>query len=350
MADRYLNPIVQEDLKRIMDALPSRKKLYNKTVLVTGANGMLASYMVHFFMYLNDTEDAGIKIYALSRNEEALRANFGFGTEKGSVKLLVQDVTEPIAIDGELDFVFHMAGMADPVSIMNDPVGVIKANVLGTMNVLELARKHGAEMVFTSTREVYGAMPYDPVKIREEDMGTLDNTDPRSCYPESKRLAEALLVSYNKEYMVNYTNVRIAHAYGPGMRLNNDGRVMADFISDAVSGRNIVMKSAGQALRSFIYVTDAVTGMLTALLNGGKSESYNLSNETEEISVRELAELITELAPLDLKVVFDNSQDASGYVKFKRVALDTTKLEGLGWKPEVGLKEGIRRTLEFYTC
>lgn len=330
-------------MERIARVLPDAKNFNNKSILVTGANGMLAAYLVSFFTYLNEVSGAGIKVYALSRNGKRLKERFG-----DRVEILAQDVTAEICVSGELDYIFHLAGMADPVSIKTDPVGIIRANVQGTMNVLELAREKGALVVFASTREVYGAMPEGTYLIHEEDAGSLDPADSRSCYPESKRLAETLLVSYHNQYYVNFTNMRIAHAYGPGMRLENDGRVMSDFMSDAVHGRDIVLKSAGTALRAFVYVSDAVKGILIAVLRGEANTSYNLANEREEISVKDLAELCCELAPTDIKVVFDTDADQSGYTKFTRVALDTSKLEALGWEPDIELREGIARTLEYY--
>ena len=335
--------ILQADMAMIASGLPEVEKLHNKSILVTGANGMLAAELTRFLIYLNREQKAGIKIYALSRNGSGLWEKYG-----GAVEIMAQDVTAPIKIEGKLDHIFHFAGMADPVSIKRDPVGIIKANLQGTMNVLELAREKGACVCFASTREVYGAMPEGTLKIREEDMGSLDCTDSRSCYPESKRIAETLLVSYHNQYYVNFTNMRIAHAYGPGMRLENDGRVMSDFMSDAVHGRDIVLKSAGTALRAFVYVSDAVKGILIAVLRGEANTSYNLANEREEISVKDLAELCCELAPTDIKVVFDTDADQSGYTKFTRVALDTSKLEALGWEPDIELREGIARTLEYY--
>ena len=341
MTDGYHNGIIREDLRRIAEGLSDKSKLYNRNILVTGANGMLAAYLVYFFMYLNEEEGAGIRIYALSRNGDRLIEKFG-----DNVEILAQDVSSEICVPDKLDYIFHLAGMADPVSIKTDPVGIIRANVRGTTNVLELAREKGAKVVFASTREVYGAMPSGVTLIRETDMGSLDPADPRSCYPESKRMAESLIVSYSKQFTVNYSILRIAHAYGPGMRLENDGRVMADFISDAVRGRDITLKSKGDALRSFVYVSDAVSGILEAAI-GPDNEIYNLANEGEELSVRELAELCAELSPSDIKTEFAENADQSGYVKFKRVALDTSKLEALGWKPEVGLAEGVKRTIEY---
>ncbi|MBR6473500.1 MAG: NAD-dependent epimerase/dehydratase family protein [Firmicutes bacterium] len=344
--------MIREDMERIFDSLPDLESLKNKKMLITGANGMLAGYLVRFFAYLNSEKSFRMTVYALSRNGAKLEENFRDEIEQGGVIPLVQDVTDTIPDDITPDVIFHLAGNADPGSIMNDPDGVIRANVEGTVNMLELARKSNAEIVFASTREVYGALPEGTLKIREDDMGSLDMTDPRTCYPASKRKAEALLKDYNNKYYVNYINLRIAHVYGPGMKVENDGRVMADFLGDAIHGRNIMMKSSGEMLRAFCYITDAVSGILTAYLKGERNTSYNLANETEEISVRDLAGLIagsaSEKAGLHkTNVVYDLSADKSGYAKFKRVSLDTSRLEALGWRPEVSLEDGIVKTLKY---
>ena len=172
----------------------------------------------------------------------------------------------------------------------------------------------------------------------------LDPLDDRSCYPESKRAAETLLKSYYLQYGVPYNVVRIAHSYGPTMRLEKDGRVMADLMGDAVAGRDIVLKSRGEAVRAFVYVTDAVVGMFAVLFHGEATKAYNLANETEPVSVKELAR---ELATLRGVQVVVSEGEQKGYCAYRRTALDTSALERLGWKPEVSLKEGISRVLQF---
>jgi nucleoside-diphosphate-sugar epimerase len=223
----------------------------------------------------------------------------------------------------------------------------MKCNLQGTINVLELAWHHDVKRVlFASTREVYGKNE-DAEQLNESAFGTLDPLDDRSCYPESKRAAESLLKSYALQYGVLFNTVRIAHSYGPTMNLENDGRVMADLISDVVAGRSIVLKSTGTAVRAFLYVTDAVIGMFTVLFLGEPSTAYNLANETEPISIKDLALLLTSFRKdIDLKLVYDTRQQVNtkGYCTYKRIALDTRKSEALGWSPHISLKEGLTRT------
>lgn len=225
----------------------------------------------------------------------------------------------------------------------------MRCNLVGTMNVLDWARVSGvAKVIFASTREVYGKNE-EAELLDEQAYGTLDPQDDRSCYPESKRAAETLLRSYFLQYGIPYNIVRIAHSYGPTMRLENDGRVMADLVSDVVAGRDIVLKSNGEAIRAFLYVTDAVLGMFTVLFRGKAGEAYNLANETEPVSIRELAQrLAASRNDKTIRVVV-NEGDQKGYCAYRRTALDTTAIGHLGWKPRVSLGEGITRVVSSFT-
>ena len=177
----------------------------------------------------------------------------------------------------------------------------------------------------------------------EKAFGALDPLDYRSCYPESKRAAETLLKSYRLQYGVAFNTVRIAHSYGPTMKLENDGRVMADMMGDVVAGRDIVLKSSGEAIRSFLYITDAILGLFAILFHGEEGKGYNLANEREPITIRELALKIANLQK-GLKVSSINSEEGrKGYCNYQRIPLDTTAIESLGWKVQVTLDEGIRR-------
>lgn len=335
---------------RDMEELTSRsyipfENLKGKSVLVTGATGMLAYYFTMALMHLNIEKNYDIRVIALVRNKEKAQKKFeGFLTDS-RFEILAQDVCEEIKIDGAVDYIFHAAGAASPYFIKNDPTGIIAANTEGTVNVLELAREKKAQVVYPSTREIYGKV--EGVEfIKETDMGVFDPLEARSCYPESKRIAETILKSYQVQYGVPFTVLRIAHSFGPGMIINNDGRVMADFISDAVNSRNIVLKSEGLALRAFCYVTDAVAAIFAVMLKGQCGEAYNLANETEPTPIRDVALTLSELFPeRNIEVVFEISTDTSGYCNYTRVGLDTAKLEALGWKPEVKLRDGLKRTV-----
>lgn len=324
-------------------------QLDGQTVLVTGAAGMLASYVTWLLLRLHEYAGIDVSVVALCRNSQKAERYFGSYVGKPYFRMLTQDVCDTITYDGAVDYIFHLAGNASPHFINTDPVGIMKGNLLGTMNVLELAReKRTAKVLFASTREVYGANEHAD-KLDECSYGVLDPLDARSCYPESKRAAETLLKSYRLQYGVDFNTIRIAHAYGPTMTLENDGRVMADLVGDVVAGRDIVLKSNGEAIRAFLYVTDAVLGMFTVLFRGKAGEAYNLANETEPVSIRELAQrLAASRNDKTIRVVV-NEGDQKGYCAYRRTALDTTAIGHLGWKPRVSLGEGITRVVSSFT-
>lgn len=342
----YEKSVVKADMDDLISRDIPFEMLKGKTVLVTGATGMLAYYFTLGLMHLNIEKNYGIKVLALVRSKAKAEAKFaGFLNDENFV-ILAQDVCTPIDYEGDIHYIFHAAGAASPYFIKNDPTGIIAANTQGTVNILELARRSGTEnVVYPSTREVYGKVD-DVDFVKESDMGTFDPLDARSCYPESKRMAETILKSYMVQYGVNFTVLRIAHSYGPGMIIGNDGRVMSDFITNAVNSEDIVMKSDGLAERAFCYVTDAVAAIFLVMLKGEKGEAYNLANETEPMAIRDVAKLISSLFPeRNINVVYQESTDTSSYCNYARKGLNTEKLEALGWKPRVLLKDGLKSTV-----
>lgn len=344
----YNNKVVQDDLTQICRSGLNWKEFDNKTVLITGATGMLAEYLAFILLYLRKDYDVRVNVIALCRTRNHAEKVYGDFLDKDYFSLLYQDVCMPIEYRGEIDYIFHLAGNASPYSINNDPVGILKANLLGTFNVMELAREKSVHRVlFVSTREVYGASSES--QLLETSFGRLDPMDNRSCYPESKRAAETILRSYYLQYGIECVIARVAHSYGPGMKIHNDGRVMADFMGNAVDGKDIVLHSSGEAVRSFLYLSDAVVGLFTILLNGKEGEAYNLSNEQEPMPIYKVAELICSLVPeKNIQVVFSNEKPKGGYCNYPRVALNNQKIQNLGFEPQVDLKNGLIKTILSY--
>lgn len=343
----YCNEIVQKDMDEIIDKqYIAFEKLKGKTVLVTGACGMLAYYFTCVLMHLNFKKNYEIKVLALVRNQEKATKKFEKFIDPKNFKLLIQDVCEEIVVDEPIHYIVHAAGAASPYFIKNNPVGIIRANIIGTENVLKLARKNPIEnILYTSTREVYGKV--EGVEwISEENMGSVDPLDARSCYPESKRMAEQIFKSYQVTYNIPFNVVRIAHSYGPGMIIGNDGRVMADFMTNVVNGEDIILKSAGDAVRAFCYITDAVAGMFSVLLNGERGQAYNIANENEPYMIRDIAQMLIDISGKNINLVYEKRSDQSVYCNYARVGLDTSKIMALGWTPEVKLKDGLKRTLK----
>ena len=339
------NEIIIEDLQRMSEARLPWRELDGKSILVTGATGMLGSYVTWLLLYLHEHAGVNVSVTALCRNHQRAEQYFGSYAGRSYFRLLMQDVCEPIIYEGKVDYIFHLAGNSSPYYINSDSVGIMKCNLLGTMNVLDVARDSGvAKVIFASTREVYGKNEKAEL-LDEQAFGTLDPLDDRSCYPESKRAAETLLRSYYLQYGVSFNTVRIAHAYGPVMILENDGRVMADLMGDVAAGRDIVLKSSGEAVRAFLYITDAVVGMFTVLFYGETAKAYNLANETEPVRIVDLAQLLaSSRKDKNIQMVVSEGEQ-KGYCAYRRTALDTSAIEQLGWKPLVPLKEGIERVL-----
>ena len=217
---------------------------------------------------------------------------------------------------------------------------------------MEFAKtKKVKNILFTSTREIYGKLNPDITVIDENEMGTIDTLESRSCYPESKRVAETIFKADYNQFDIPYTIARIAHTYGPTMAIENDGRIMADLIGFVVNNQNIALSSDGSAVRAFCYVTDAIIGMTKILLEGQIGEAYNLANETEPYMVREVAKMLIDIFPekeLELTLNQSSNFQKGGYLKNPIVRLDTAKLEGLGWKPDVSLREGMKRTVNYF--
>jgi len=346
------HPIIQEDLESLLAADLPWTELAGKTVLVTGANGFLPAYMVETFLYLNEhTSSEKIKIIGLVRNQEKASNRFCLYQEKTDLKLIVQDVCSPILLDEKIDYIIHAASQASPKYYGKDPVGTLSPNVIGTYNLLNLAKDHGVEgFLFFSSGEVYGEVTASQIPTKESDYGYVDPTNVRSCYGESKRMGETMCVSWFHQYGVATKIVRPFHTYGPGMSLD-DGRVYADFIADILNNRDIVMKSDGSAIRAFCYLADAVQGFLTVLLKGENGQAYNVGNDRGEASILDLAHKLVSLFPeKGLKVVKKEVIQPPGYLQSNilRNCPDISKIRELGWQPTTSIEEGFNRTIRSF--
>ncbi len=341
--------IFEEDLQQILEEDIDWEKLGGKSVLITGASGMIGMYLTGVLAMLNDTRDYGIQILVLLRHPDKLPLEF---RDRSDVKLIVQDVTEPLSLAEPVDYVLHAASPASPKIMKDQPVETIAANTLGTYYTLQFAReKQASGYLFVSSREVYGQPEEGQEFFTEDTYGFVDPLDPRSCYPEGKKAAETMCVSFRSEYGLNTKIARLAHTYGPGMSLT-DGRVQADFLNNVIHGEDIVLKSEGTAVRTYTYVADAVAGLYRILLNSPDGEDgmvYNIGDENAKVSIRELAEFLISLCPeKDLQLVFDIPEEGTkGTSPFTAGILDSGKLRTLGWRPKVSLRDGFARTLQF---
>jgi UDP-glucuronate decarboxylase len=344
------NQVVEADLKNIVASLLPWDRLFGKTVLISGASGFIAAYMVETLVYLNETVDAGIHVVALARNREKTLSKFSHLAGRSDLTMVIQDVREPYCGPSQVDFLIHAASQASPKYFSTDPVGTFEANVLGTQRMLEVARDAKSESVlFFSSGEVYGQPDRALSLIDETAYGYLDPLNLRSCYAEGKRAGEALSAYWHAQFGVPAKIVRLSHTYGPGMELN-DGRVFADFVADIVAGRNIVLKSDGSARRPFCYLSDATVAFFTVLLRGNSGEAYNVGSD-RQCSILELAETLCHLFPeRNCQVIQQARISGDPYLASPNPGFqfDLSKIRALGWTPTTSIAEGFRRTVQSY--
>ena len=347
-----MDKIIEEDLKTITSIDLPWEDLRNKKILVTGGWWFLAAYLIKSLIVASREKQLNIKIICVSRStpESQLRLSDYF--DSPDISFLQHDIVNPLPDDiGNLDIIIHSASQASPKYYGTDPVGTLLPNSVGTVNLLNYAVKCNLEkFMFFSTGEIYGT-PNDPTQqIEEWNYGYLDPMNVRSCYAESKRMGEVMCVSWGQQYNIHTVIVRPFHTYGPGISFD-DGRVFADFVADAVLGRDIVIRSDGLAQRSFCYISDATIGFLTVLLKGDRGEAYNIGNPEAEMSIRELAETISWLFPeRNIMVRTEILADNKLYLKspINRLRPSIEKSKRLNWSPSVGIKEGFRRTIQSF--
>lgn len=330
--------IYLRDVDRAIQALPDVQKLRSARILITGATGLVGAFLTDCLLALSDQNALDLRLYALCRN--AARAKERFGER---VNAIAADVSEATALP-ECDYIIHAASNAHPKAFSADPVGTMLANILGVRNLLEHLRAQGhGRLLFVSTGEIYGDNPAIRDGFSETDFGKIDSMNPRACYPESKRAAETLCASYLSQYRVDSVVARLCYVYGPTIT-NENSRADAQFLRNALSKTDIIMKSAGAQVRSYCYVADAARALI-AILSGGESGSaYNVANRAAVRSIREYAEALAKVA--GVRVKFETPEDAEkrGYSTVSRAVQKPDRLEALGWKPLFSFEEGIEHT------
>lgn len=343
-----MNKIIEEDINVIIsDKNIDWLKFKDSSVLITGANGMLPSYMVYVLLHLNKRYNLNINVIALVRNKQKAYQKFADYLSDSHLTFLIQDVANKLNVNTDINYIIHAASQASPKYYEVDPVGTISANVLGTYNTLELAsQKKVKSYLFFSTGEIYGVVPQKWIPFKEVDYGYIDLLKVRNCYGESKRLGENLCIAWNSQYKVPAKIVRIFHTYGPGMSLD-DGRVFADFCKDIIYNNDIELHSKGNAVRSFIYISDATRAFFKILLDGTVAEAYNMANPSGEISINDLAQLLVTLYPekkLQVKYKIETISESPILLSTP----DCSKIMKLGWEPTISIGEGFKRTIDSF--
>ncbi|MBQ4406166.1 MAG: NAD-dependent epimerase/dehydratase family protein [Bacteroidales bacterium] len=349
MAEIKLNkkhPLYQEDLSYILET-EGLKELHGKSVLITGATGMLGLCLIDALMKFNREKNAHVMVYAVSRSKEKATARLGEYYDNPLFCLLEQDVRTPFPDDLKVDYIIPGASNTHPLAYSKFPIETIEINVLGMMNALNKASQCGAVVLCMSTVEVYGNARGEDV-FTEDYTGVLNLSNSRSCYTESKRVCEALCQSYIAERGVSVKIVRLSRIFGPTM-LDSDTKASSQFIKKALNNEDIVLKSKGEQFFSYTYVADAVSAILHVLFNGENGVAYNISNSSCNVRLKDFARLCAEYA--GKKIVFDlpSESEAKGYSVATKAILDNGRLKALGWNIGFSMDNALRRLFEILT-
>lgn len=343
----------QKDIAQLFAHGLNLERLHGKTILVVGATGLIGSCIIDVLM---QNPHRCYEVIASGRNRERAKQKFSAYWEDCHFYFAEIDVMRPIRksmnrliteeVYGTLlhvDYVIDAASNASPNFFKDNPVEVMLANIDGVKHLMEYGLSHGMKrMVYISSGEIYGEG--EGKEFTEKSSGYVDCASVRACYPSSKRAAETLCMAYGAEYDADVVIARLSHTYGPGFT-ESDNRVYAQFIRNVLRGEDIVLKSKGEAYRSWLYVVDAAHAILRLLLDGEKNNAYNVAHSESNISIRQLAELIARMA--HRQVIFDIPQDAQqgNTTPITKAIFNTDKLKALGWKPLFSIEEGLSHCL-----
>lgn len=343
-----VSPLVKEDIATIAAGIATEAPLLSgKTILISGGAGFLGKYFMGVFSYLNEhvleepCQVISVDNYITGDRDE----NFDF-TDKHILNVW-GDVTYPLPVRQDIDYIIHAAGLASPVYYMKYPLETIESAVTGAKNLLELARKneHLQGFLFFSSSEIYGDPDPKAIPTPETYFGHVSSVGPRACYDESKRLTETICTIYHQQHGIPVKMVRPFNVFGPGMK-HNDRRVVPMFTYQALNGQTITVHGDGHQTRTFCYITDAMIGFLKVLLVGKPGEAYNIGNAENEISMRDLAAIFVELA--GGKAAYQMIPYPANYPagEPQRRCPDLTKAKrDLNYEANVNFRQGLERAM-----
>lgn len=344
MEIEYQNYTVQEEISKFILSNGSLLKRFSgKTILVTGATGLVARILIFVLLAANQKYELDLMIIAVARNKGKANRLFGTNMESKSLKFIYQDVRNPINIDEPLDFIFHAAAITDSKSLIEIPVEAFETQVIGMINILNLAKLNSAKVVYLSSMEIYG-QPFVEGRAHEEDLGYVDPLISRNGYPEGKRSNEFLGAAFYHEYNVPVVSARLAQTFGPGI-LKDDKRVFSQFIHSAINKQDIVLYTDGKSVGNYCYLYDTIGALLLLSVKGVPGESYNVVNEETTTSIKEMAVMVSGRFGNGV-VKIEIPEKSMGFAKKVNLRLSSDKIRRLGWRPTLNLEEMFKQTIQ----
>lgn len=336
-------------VKSFIHENPLLDVLNGKTLLITGATGMIGSFLVDVIMHRNENLPTAQKVTVIALARDKEKAQKRFAAWKCHDKLSFQpcDIAEGMPLLSiHPDYYIHAASTTHPTAYANEPVNTILSNVLGINSILKYMAtgQRQGRLLLLSSVEIYGVNRGDNEFFTEDYCGYIDCNTLRAGYSEAKRVSEALCQAYIRQYNTDAVIIRLPRIYGPTMQIN-DSKAASQFILNGVRGEDIVLKSEGTQFFSYAHVYDALGGMLHVLFKGEKGQAYNLGDAASDITLRDLARMIAALARTKVIFQLPGEVEKSGFSKATQALLNGDKLKSLGWKPRYDIKSGMIETI-----
>lgn len=335
------------DIDTVIEPLDELDKMAGKTILITGATGLVCSSVIDVILRYNENhKDNMIRILAAGRSPEKMSARFRDIYNRPDFKYVYYDASNPDnSINDRADYIIHGASNASPNMIVKEPVETMLSNFLGMKNLLDYAKRSRSERVlFVSSSEVYGKKDSEE-PYKEGEYGYIDLLNSRNSYSISKCAAETLCASYYDEYGIKSVIVRPGHIYGPTAS-PDDIRVSSAWAYSASKGEDIIMKSDGSQIRSYVYSLDCASAIIKVLTVGKTCSAYNISNPDSIISIKEMGEILAKSGGVNIKMKLPSDKERKGFNPMKNSSLEATNLMELGWRGCFTAYEGLNHTVK----
>lgn len=341
------DPILEEDLIFIKDHILSDKAFFNRTILITGATGLIGSLATKSILYANRKLNTNIKVLACVRNIVKAKNIFSEFSDDENLIFMDSDISNTHYMDKNIDFIIHTASITASKEMVENPTGVLLTAFETTKILLEYVKNvPQCKMVYISSMEYYGQISDGYDNVTEDKLGYIDLSKPRSCYPESKRVCEALCNAYASQFDLHISSARLAQTFGAGVPLS-DNRVFAQFAKSAIKNQNILLHTTGQSEGNYCYTADAIYAIFLLLLKGEKGQSYNVARNHS--TILNMAKMIAEKIAnnnIQVEIKIPENLTAYGYAPDVKLKLNAEKLRSLGWQPSIDLENMFKRMIK----